>query len=155
MPGVEVLVLGSGGPFANRWRASSGYVVLSNGDARLLVDAGGGVFERLGRADIAPSDLDLVLLTHTHIDHTGGLAPVVFSAFMEGRSEALTVVGPAAGHQQPGCRQFIELLFGSDGAWSYLHSFPGFGIDVQEALSDASRAAPLTVIETTSWKSAR
>jgi ribonuclease BN (tRNA processing enzyme) len=144
---VELLVLGSGGPIVNRWRASSGHVVMVNGDARLLVDAGGGTFDRLGRAGVAAASLDLVLLTHTHIDHTGGLAPVIFSAFMEGRDTALTVAGPAAGNDHPGCRRFVELLFGPDGAWSYLHSFAGFRIDPLEVPSDPAQDAPVTVID--------
>lgn len=147
MKRVELLVLGSGGPFANRWRTSSAYLLMIDGNPRVLVDAGGGVFERLGRAGIAPADLGLVLLTHTHIDHTGGLAPVVFSAFMEGREDPLTVVGPAAGNDQPGCGRFVELLFGTKGAWSYLHSFPGFGIEAHEVPSDPTRDAQVTVID--------
>lgn len=147
MDSVELLVLGSGGPVANRWRASSSHVLMVNGHARLLVDAGGGTFDRLGRAGIAAASLDLVLLTHTHIDHTGGLAPVVFSAFMEGRAHALTVAGPAAANDQPGCRRFVELLFGPDGAWSYLHSFAGFRIDPLEVPSDPTQDTPVTVID--------
>ena len=144
---VELLVLGSGGPFVNRWRTSSAYALMIDGDARVLVDAGGGVFERLGRAGIAPAGLGMVLLTHTHIDHTGGLAPVVFSAFMEGRAAPLTIVGPAAGNDQPGCTRFVDLLFGPEGAWSYLHSFEGFRIDAREVPSDPSRDAQVTVID--------
>jgi len=79
----EILVLGSGGPFANPRRASSSYVLTLSDGRRLLVDAGGGVFERLGRAEIGAAELDPVLLTHLHIDHSGGLAPLVFSAYME------------------------------------------------------------------------
>ncbi len=84
----------------SNWRRGEPFMIL-------LVDAGGGVFETRGRAGIAPAGLGLALLTHTHIDHTGGLAPVVFSAFMDGRTQALTVVGPPAGYDQPGCRRFM------------------------------------------------
>lgn len=137
---LKLLVLGSGGPFANPHRASSGYVVLIDEQPRLLVDAGGGTFERLGRAEVPAALLGTVLLTHTHIDHSGGLAPVVFSAFMEGRTEPLTIVGPVGHDDQPGCRRFTELLFGEAGAWSYLHSFEGFGIEAVEVPSDPDDA---------------
>ncbi|MHB8275708.1 MAG: MBL fold metallo-hydrolase [Dermatophilaceae bacterium] len=113
--------------------------------ARVLVDAGGGTFERLGRAGVEAANLDLVLLTHTHIDHSGGLPPVVFAAFMAGRERPLTVVGPAAGLGQPGNRRFCDLLFGPEGAWNYLHSFPGFGVDALEAPSDSTDAQVSTV----------
>jgi hypothetical protein len=47
---IAVQVLGSGGPDSNDARASSGYLLWLDGEARLLVDAGGGVFLRFGEA---------------------------------------------------------------------------------------------------------
>ena len=138
--GVEVVVLGSGGPFANPTRVSSGFVVLEDDRPSALIDAGGGVFERLGRSGIAPASLDLVLLTHLHIDHSGGLAPIVFSAWMEGRQGPVRLIGPAPLGEQPGAARFVEALFGESGAWSYLHSFEGFGIDVVEMPSESEGA---------------
>ncbi|MDQ2761188.1 MAG: hypothetical protein M3Y17_12375 [Actinomycetota bacterium] len=55
---LELLVLGSGGPLANPRRASSGYVLTLDDGRRILIDAGGGTFERLGRAGVgAPSSI--------------------------------------------------------------------------------------------------
>lgn len=71
---MELLVLGSGGPFTNATRASAGYVVSLDGAPRVLVDAGGGTSVRLGEHEVDPAELDLVLLTHTHIDHSGARA---------------------------------------------------------------------------------
>lgn len=127
-------VRGSGGPFAQPARASSGYL-LEAGRIRLLVDCGGGVFERLGRTGVDPATLSAVLLTHTHIDHSGGLAPVLFAAAMAGRRTPVPVVGPDGRDQHPGCRRFTELLFGEQGAWSYLNTFPGFGVTPTECRS--------------------
>lgn len=140
MRDMELLVLGSGGPFAQPSRASSSYVVFSQGQPRLLVDCGGGAFERLGRAGVDPGALGTVLLTHTHADHTGGLPAVVFASVMAGGAAPLTVVGPAGRDQHPGCRHFTDLLFGPSGAWSYLHTFDGFGIDAHEVASDPGQA---------------
>ena len=61
---LELLVLGSGGPFAQAARASSSYVVLVGGRPRLLIDCGGGTSARLGQAGIDPAALEAVLLTH-------------------------------------------------------------------------------------------
>lgn len=122
-------------------------MLLVDGRPCVLVDAGGGCFERLGRAGVTASELDLVLLTHTHVDHSGGLAPVVFSAFMEGRTDALTVTGPVGRDDQPGCTRFIDLLLGPQGAWSYLHTFEGFAITPVEVSSDPDDTGTTTVLE--------
>ncbi len=132
---LGLTVLGSGGPFLTPRRASSCYVVWLDGQPRLLLDAGSGAFVRAGQAGLNLAALETVLLTHTHIDHTGGLAGLVFAAYMQGRTTLLSVVGPSGRDGQPGCRRFVDLLFGEDGAWSYLQTFEGFGIDASEAPS--------------------
>jgi len=114
---------------------------LDDGRARILVDAGGGAFERLGRSAIDLGGLELVLITHTHIDHSGGLAPIVFDLYMNERKRPLAVVGPAGRDMHPGCRRFTQLLFGVVGAWSYLHTFDGFGIEAREVNADANSGA--------------
>jgi ribonuclease BN (tRNA processing enzyme) len=44
---LSVTVLGSGGPIANPHRVSAGYILSIDGKPRILVDAGGGTFERI------------------------------------------------------------------------------------------------------------
>lgn len=144
--GMSITVLGSGGPFVNPTRASSGVVVWLDRRAVLLVDAGGGTFERLGRAGVDVRTLEAVLLTHTHIDHSGGLAPVVFGMAMAEREWPLAVAGPTGRGQHPGCVRFCDLLFGPDGAWSYLHTFPGFALAPMEAPSDAADPSAATTL---------
>lgn len=136
---LALTVLGSGGPIANAHRASSGYLVSVDGVPRILVDAGGGVYERVGKAGIDLSGIELVLLTHTHVDHTGGLAPIVFHTYMKDRNRSLSIVGPAGRDMHPGCVRFTDLLFGTAGAWSYLHTFDGFAIEATEMPSDHER----------------
>ena len=85
-PSLEVQVLGSGGPRAFG-RAGSSYIVLVDGTPRILLDAGPGAFVRIGELNIDLQQVDIVLLTHLHIDHSGDLA-----AFFNAR--ALTSDGP-------------------------------------------------------------
>ncbi|MDQ2760664.1 MAG: hypothetical protein M3Y17_09620 [Actinomycetota bacterium] len=55
---LELLVLGSGGSFVTPRRVSSGYVLTLGDGRRILIDAGGGTFEGLGRAASArPSSI--------------------------------------------------------------------------------------------------
>jgi len=69
-----VQVLGSGGPVADDARASSAYLVWVDGRARALVDIGGGAVLRFAEAGADFRDLDAVLLTHLHADHSAGLS---------------------------------------------------------------------------------
>lgn len=145
----SVTVLGSGGPFANGRRASSGYIVSIDGKPRVLVDCGGGTFERIGRAGLDLSGLDQILLTHLHIDHTSDLPAVIMHLYMSERKRAVAIAGPSGrpgnndapenAAPQPGTVEFLRLLFGVDGAWRYMNTFEGFGIDAVETSSDVSK----------------
>jgi ribonuclease BN (tRNA processing enzyme) len=72
-PAMEVVVLGSGGPRAFG-RAGSSYILVLEGRPRVLVDAGPGAFLRVGELHLDLGEVDTVLLTHLHIDHSGDLA---------------------------------------------------------------------------------
>ncbi len=145
-PPLAVTVLGSGGPTVNPHRASVGYLVEVDGAPSLLVDAGGGVFERFGRRGADPARLEAILLTHLHADHSGELAPIVFAAYLGGRRAPLRVMGPAGRSGATGACRFIDLLFGERGAWRDLRGFAGFGLDVTECpAGDAGRCPPMSV----------
>jgi ribonuclease BN (tRNA processing enzyme) len=142
---LSVTVLGSGGPIADGRRCSSGYVVSIDGKARILVDAGGGTFERIGRSGLDLSTLEQILLTHMHIDHTSDLAAVVMHLYMSDRQREIALAGPSGrpgndaapenAAAQPGAREFVRLLFGAEGAWRYMNTFEGFSINVHETSS--------------------
>jgi ribonuclease BN (tRNA processing enzyme) len=129
VPPLQLVVLGSGGPAATG-RAASSYLVLIDGSPRILVDAGPGAFARLGEAKLSLAATDLVLLTHLHIDHVGELAGL-FKARVVSNSDPIVfnVWGPDGSPAQhrgayfPSTNQFIQLLFGSKGAFAYLSDF--------------------------------
>ena len=122
-PALEVVVLGSGGPRAFG-RAGSSFIVLVEGVPRILVDAGPGAFLRIGELDIDLEKIDMVLLTHLHIDHSGDLP-----AFLNAR--ALTsdgpityrVFGPDGAGLFPKTSRFVDLLVGERGAFAYQKTF--------------------------------
>lgn len=119
--GIAVQVLGSGGPIADSSRASSGYLVWVNGRARVLVDAGGGVFLRYGESGAKVEDLDLVAITHLHTDHVADLPALLKGATFSERRRALPVSGPVAGRRFPSMSQFMKQEFDAKtGAFRYL-----------------------------------
>ncbi|TFW20899.1 MBL fold metallo-hydrolase [Duganella callida] len=122
-PDLAVLVLGSGGPGAVG-RASSSYVVLLDGQPRILVDAGPGSFARAGEAGLQMRGMDIVLLTHLHIDHAGELPGLLLGrAVSSGRPIDARIYGPAASGQFPSTRRYVDLNFGAQGAYAYLKDF--------------------------------
>lgn len=121
---LAVQVLGSGGPDANDARASAGYVVWIDGQARLLVDAGGGIFLRFGEAKAKFETLDAIAITHLHADHVADLAALLKSGFFSERTRALPIIGPSGGGDFPGMSEYMQILFDAKhGAYRYLSGY--------------------------------
>ena len=119
----ELAVLGSGGP-VSFGRAASGYVVLVDGAARVLVDVGPGAFVRLGELGLDLRRLDTILLTHLHVDHSGDVPGVVKARDLSfDEPLVFRFFGPAAGGDYPSTTTFVERLFGKEGAFAYLAKF--------------------------------
>lgn len=110
---LSVMVLGSGGPMATaEGRASAGYLIFTDGKPRILMDVGGGTYQRLAESGTNIKDLDIVLLSHLHADHTGDLTSVIKTIYfhnnlargaaaqqgisLPGRIAPLNIYGPAA-----------------------------------------------------------
>jgi ribonuclease BN (tRNA processing enzyme) len=119
--GVAVQVLGSGGPELQDKRASSSYVVWENGRARVLVDAGGGSALRFGQSGAQMSDLDVILFTHFHVDHSADFPTLIFSSWFEDRKRSLPIYGPEGNDFMPSTTDFVSDFFGDkQGAYRYL-----------------------------------
>ena len=121
---LAVQVLGSGGPDANDARASAGYLLWIDGQARLLVDAGGGIFLRFGEAKAKFESLDAIAITHLHADHVADLAALLKSGFFSERTRQLPIIGPAGGGAFPGMSEYMRILFDPEhGAYRYLSGY--------------------------------
>jgi len=127
--GVAVQVLGSGGPDTRDGRASAGNLVWVHGRARVLVDAGGGVFLRFGESGARIEDLELVALTHLHADHVADLPALVKSGFFSDRTAPLSVSGPGAGGDYPSVAQFLRAEFDAKGE-TFRYLAGALGIDL-------------------------
>jgi len=119
--GVALQVLGSGGPELQDKRASSSYLVWEDGRARILVDAGGGSAVRFGESGAQMSQLDAILFTHFHVDHSGDFAALIKSSWFEDRKRPLPIYGPMGNDFMPATTEFVADLFGEKhGAYRYL-----------------------------------
>jgi ribonuclease BN (tRNA processing enzyme) len=119
--GVAVQVLGSGGPELQDKRASSSYLVWQDGQARVLVDAGGGSALRFGESGAKISQLDVILFTHFHVDHSADFPALIFSSWFEERDRPLPVYGPAGNSVFPSTVGFVHAFFKNrNGVYRYL-----------------------------------
>lgn len=121
--GVWLQVLGSGGPELDDGRASSGYVVWNNGKARILIDMGGGSLFRFEQSGASLNDLDVILLSHLHTDHSNDLPALIKASYFTGRDRDLPLYGPTGNSLMPPFTDFVQKLFGSDGAYQYLSDY--------------------------------
>jgi ribonuclease BN (tRNA processing enzyme) len=119
--GLAVQVLGSGGPELQDKRASSSYLIWDHGISRVIVDAGGGSALRFGESGAQMSQVDVVLFSHFHVDHSGDFPALVFSSWFEDRKRPLPVYGPPGNDYMPSTTEFVHDLFSEPhGAWRYL-----------------------------------
>lgn len=118
--GVAVQVLGSGGPELQDRRASSSYLIWQDGRARVLVDAGGGSALRFGESGAQMSQLDAIVFTHFHVDHSADFSALIKSSWFEDRKRLLPIYGPEGNDFMPSTMEFVSDFFGRRGAYRYL-----------------------------------
>jgi len=119
--GIAVQVLGSGGPELQDKRASSSYLVWQDGRPRVLVDAGGGSALRFGESGAQMSQLDVILFTHFHVDHSADFSALIKSSWFEDRNRPLPIYGPAGNDFMPSTVEFVSDFFGDRrGVYRYL-----------------------------------
>jgi len=120
---LEVQVLGSGGPRPSA-QASSGALVLLDGQARILVDAGAGTFLRAGEQKVDLSGLDTILLTHLHTDHSVEVPAFVTARSLDGAGTVqIRLFGPPGNSVFPSTTRWADRLFGTDGIYRYVRQF--------------------------------
>jgi ribonuclease BN (tRNA processing enzyme) len=137
--GLKIQVLGSGGPDLSDGRAATGYVVWIDGKARALVDSGPGTALRFAASGARAADLDVVLFTHLHADHTTDLPAILSIALQQKRVRTLPLWGPTGNRVAPATVNFVRTLLDSTrGAYRQFGDLlspmvkEGFKLDAQE-----------------------
>jgi len=92
---IKLTFLGTGAPRPSHIRYGPA-ILLEAGEHRILVDAGPGMRERLFQAGGFEllTDIDQVLLTHLHFDHTISVPGLWLTGWLFGRKTPMTVYGP-------------------------------------------------------------
>lgn len=112
---VQLTFLGCGDAFGSGGRLNTCFFVHAP-SVRFLIDCGASSLVALHRQGLTTDDIDVILITHFHGDHYGGL-PFIFleAAKVRQRQRPLTVVTPSGGEQRT--RDLMEQLYpGTSGA---------------------------------------
>lgn len=120
---IKLQVLGSGGPELDDGRASTSYLIWIDGKARILVDAGGGSSANFEKSGAKVNNLQAVLFSHYHVDHSGDFSAYVKASFFTPREENLPVLGPGGNDRMPSTTEFLDTLLGNQGVYRYLSSY--------------------------------
>jgi ribonuclease BN (tRNA processing enzyme) len=118
---LQITVLGKSPAWQDADGACSGYLVQEDG-FNLLLDCGSGVFSKL-RNVLDYIELDAVLVSHLHADHTLDLIPYSYALIYAPRQQPVPVAGwpgtrwPArpALHAPPGAHEVFRRLASSFG----------------------------------------
>ncbi|MGH9203160.1 MAG: MBL fold metallo-hydrolase, partial [Vicinamibacterales bacterium] len=118
MTDIAVRFLGSGDAFGSGGRLQTCILVQSD-TFSFLLDCGASALIALKRDGVSPNDVDIILITHLHGDHFGGLPFFILDGQFARRFNPLCVAGP------PGLRtrmtEAMEVFF--PGSWAARRKF--------------------------------
>ncbi|MDQ0340807.1 ribonuclease BN (tRNA processing enzyme) [Caldalkalibacillus uzonensis] len=105
----EVQFLGSGDAFSSGGKMHT-CILVKTATRQFLIDCGASAMIGIKKYNVNPNDIDLILITHLHGDHFGGIPFFVLDAqLIHKRSKPLTIAGP------PGIKkrifQAMEVMF--------------------------------------------
>ncbi len=122
---MELVILGSGTIVPSVSRSSSAYAAKVGGKT-ILMDLGPGTLRRMKEAKIEIPDVDLILFSHFHPDHTSDFVPFIFAskyAIGSYRTKDLKILAPL------GFGEFFGGLIEVYGDWIVPE---GYNIHVEE-----------------------
>lgn len=121
--GVWVQTLGGGGPELDDDQGAASYLIWQDGKARVLIDPAPGSSLLFDKTEARFEDLQMVLISHLHVDHATDLPAFIKGSYFGERSEPLRVFGPDGRGDYPDTVTFVNRLVGPEGAFAYLSDF--------------------------------
>ncbi len=92
-----------GGPIPDPQRAQPANLLV-DGDETVLIDVGDGAADQLGKAGIRLAEVDALIISHHHFDHTGGLFALLGRRYQTLAPRPLAIFGP------PGTKRIVDGL---------------------------------------------
>src|SRR3981189_1953419 len=130
--------LGSGGRFNTCFHFTGERV-------NFLIDCGASALPALKRLGIARDDIDLILITHFHGDHFGGLPFLLLDAQFTRRTRPLVIAGPQGIEAK--LAQLMDTLFENSSKTKQRFEFSVVELRPLETRSfGATRVTPLPVV---------
>ncbi len=105
---MQLRFVGCGDAFGSGGRQNTCFHVTGE-RVNFLIDCGATTLPALKRLDIARDEIDLILITHFHGDHFGGLPFLLLDAQFTRRSRPLVIAGPQGIETR--LAQVMEALF--------------------------------------------
>jgi ribonuclease BN (tRNA processing enzyme) len=105
---MQLQFVGCGDALGSGGRSNTCFHVTGEG-CNFLIDCGASSLPALKRLQIARDDIDLILITHFHGDHFGGLPFLLLDAQFTRRTRPLVIAGPQGIETR--LAQLMEALF--------------------------------------------
>jgi ribonuclease BN (tRNA processing enzyme) len=105
---VKVRFAGSGDAFGSGGRLQTCIYVEAE-SVRFLIDCGATALSGLKRLGIDPAAIDVIVLSHLHGDHFGGVPFFIIDGQFRRGSRSLTIVGPSGTAAR--CYAAMDLMF--------------------------------------------
>lgn len=91
----------------------------------MLIDVGTGTARNYGKTGRPFADVEAILFSHFHTDHSADFAAFVKNAFFEQRQNDLHLFGPTGSDYLPSVNDFVQRFIGKKGVFPYLSSYLG------------------------------
>jgi ribonuclease BN (tRNA processing enzyme) len=121
---VSLQMLGTRGPELFDENASTGYLLWLDDKATVIVDAGPGTVQRFKQSGARFEDVELILFTHFHVDHSADFPTYIKGSYFTDRNTNLHIIGPSGNALLPSADAFVERMFNAvNGVYPYLNEY--------------------------------